>query len=269
MGPDPTMRQVLSHYAPLVLVSIILGALLGVTVGQASAPRPTAWTIVLDAGNKIPASQFGWTAEALFASSQVRYGADARLGLTGTDPDSVTLDLVPVADTRAVVVQATAATPEAARAAADSGADSLVYAFRSSGFTGFDTLSVARPAVDAGAISPSVATAAGVFAGFWLGVALSWLHLRIVRPVLDPNRAATVVHGLQVRDRIDSAWRWLGVFRPQGVTQRIGRGRGPSRGRVGTVEPTSIVAGPGTSESALFTLREARSGSDASLTWVE
>jgi hypothetical protein len=215
---DAFLFDWIRHYASLVLVLTFAGVIAALGVTRIFPPREEAWTILVESPNaSITPRQLGPVANAIFHSQAVYGPVMRQLGLN--ESPSVFLgrsaDLLPIPDSRFLIVVGRSSDPKMAARISGAMATSLLNAFKDRGISELTTFDRPHPATVRSGLQPPLAAALGGIIGLWLGLGLSLLHYRFRRPVLSFRRAlalagtewAAVVPGRPAP--------WLGVLRPR------------------------------------------------------
>jgi hypothetical protein len=218
MDDDALLFDWIRHYASLVLLLTVAGVIAALGFTRIVPPREEAWTILVESPNaSITPRQLGPVANAIFRSPAV-YGPVMRQLRLNESPSLFlgrSVDLLPIPDSRFLIVVGRSSDPKMAERISGAMAASLLKAFKDRGISELTTFDRPHPATVRSGLQTPLAAALGGVIGMWLGLGLSLLHYRFRRPVLSFRRAlalagtewAAVVPGRPAR--------WLGVLRPR------------------------------------------------------
>jgi hypothetical protein len=204
------------HYASLVLLMLFAGIVAALLYVRIVPPKQEAWTILVESPTAgITPRQLGPVADAIFHSEAVYLPVMQQLRIRESPQRFLgrSVDLLPIPDSRFLIVVGRSGDPQRAAQISEAMAQSLLKAFKDRGISEFLTFDRSHPATVRSGLPPPLAAALGGSIGMWLGLAFSLFHYRVRRPVLSFRRAlalagtdwAAVVPGRPPP--------WLGVLR--------------------------------------------------------
>ena len=263
MDNDRLLFDWVRHYAGVLLLATLLGVALASTYLVVNRSYVESWSVVIQTEDRISARQLGFLAQSLFRSASV-YGPVMRdLRIDGPPERFLEeqAEIRPVAETHALIVIGRAPTEAEANRISSRLTEALIDVFGERNLSTLRRFGRAVPIPED--ISSTVALAIGAASGFWLGLALSLIHYRLRKPVLDLRRAASITAPQRVTV-LDGPWpAWLGALRPlrraeeaarngqQHQTNSMVPGLRPVWRSDSTESDRALVASPRTSERTM------------------
>ncbi len=265
---DSLLFDWLRYYGAILLLCTVLGGAVGVAYSLFAPTQQEASTLVVEIGGRIPATQVGSVATAIFRTPSVSSRASlllqGRLHSSELTHDS---GIDPVPGTDAVIITGIGQDITTAEAISKAMAQALVdVSNRKFGGQLFTPFSGPQPSVAPQTVSPAVATALGLTLGLWLSFLWGVVHYRKNRPILSLERATRISGAAEITSTARRL-SWLGFLRgrPRGMERAaaLSRHGSPHGGGV-----ARFAIHPGTDERDLS--REIRrSGTGVELIWVQ
>ena len=217
------------YYAPVAVVSLVLGIVVGGAYVATRANVVAASTTVVEVDDRIPALQLDSMARTIFDSARVYRPAMRELGLGESQEEFLRRhsELRPVADTTVLSVIGRGDDQRYAERISTALATSLVSELnaldekppdyvppRLKPLPDFIVFSGPEPYPVSGMVSDTVALALGGEVGFCFGMAMALLHYAWRRPVLTLECAMESTKAQNLGVVKGRWWGWLGPFKP-------------------------------------------------------
>ncbi len=201
------------HYVTVLLLVTGLGAAAGFAFGWVASPRYEMWSILVDTEHVLPDRQLGVVSETLFRAQSTYAQALAMIGPTTTLGELTNaVQLLPVPESRLMIIVAHGNDPQRTSAMADAMARALSDTFRNSGYPGFEILGSPQPSLAPSRGSPPLFAGLGATVALLIAFGGAIAHYRIRRPVLELQPAMAVLSPTRVV-AISARGRWAGALR--------------------------------------------------------